>query len=157
MYFSYTENSFLEKKNKPKSRLILEAWNSLFGRSSLIPFSHWGLVVRPESSPGNNKQALPPWCTCALKWRQLRGAECLLLHRFLVSSSHLMTFFFPLQFNSWSHSQAFSEGRGQTTCGGRYFDVGVPVEECKGFNERRLKEKGGFENSPVPKHPTQLP
>lgn len=32
----------------------------------------------------------------------------------------------------------------------------MPEEECKGFNEGILEDKQGFENSLVPKHPTQL-
>lgn len=43
------------------------------------------------SSPGNSEQALLPRCSCASDWRQLRAAEYLVLHRFPVSLSNLMT------------------------------------------------------------------
>lgn len=85
------QNHFVGK-NKVESENQLDSPCSLGRLLSLIPLKNWGVVDWLESSPGNNKQALPPWCSCALDWRQLRATEYLLRHRFLVSLSHLMTF-----------------------------------------------------------------
>ena len=67
-------------------------------------------------------KALPPRCSCALDWRQLRAAEYLLLHRFLVSLSHLMTFSL---YNSTHGADPGAlhgcTGR-EVTCGGSCFD-----------------------------------
>lgn len=84
------------------------------------------------------------------------AAEYLLLHRFLVSLSRLMTF------SLYNSTHGADPGPSRDT--EEELAVGailmrqrnMPEEECKGFNERILEEKEGFVNSLVPQHPAHL-